>query len=379
MTSANEKQTKITLQTVHDLATWLSPFRFATEEQQKRILSEQGQLSIFYLANQFWLMGALMNKLQRHSVWQEFDELTIEYLVSMEAFYAERSDSIQQEAIKVCTLFQQQNIDIILLKGAATLFNRISSPTSVRFMSDIDILVPESQQAQAVKILDENGYREDEVELKIDAKGHYHAPPLKHPDSICYIEIHRAAQKTSLQELLPTQDLWDRAVPLELTQDLCVKQLCPVDQIVLSIVHSQLADGGFDEKQIELRQLYDFTTLINRHGNDVDWGKITQRFSETQDLDAYYGLLNHANRLLGYEYPIPKPYVDSSTKHYTQCMSNLLQVDGEDKRVSSVMRVLKGYSKETMMNLYGSTDFSSIMRARFKHFVRHVKKSMRLK
>ena len=35
MTSANEKQTKITLQTVHDLATWLSPFRFATEEQQK--------------------------------------------------------------------------------------------------------------------------------------------------------------------------------------------------------------------------------------------------------------------------------------------------------------------------------------------------------
>ena len=167
--------------------------------------------------------------------------------------------------------------------------------------------------------------------------------------------------------------------PQHLTQDLCVKQLCPVDQIVLSIVHSQLADGGFDEKQIELRQLYDFTTLINRHGNDVDWGKITQRFSETQDLDAYYGLLNHANRLLGYEYPIPKPYVDSSTKHYTQCMSNLLQVDGEDKRVSSVMRVLKGYSKETMMNHYGSTDFSSIMRARFKHFVRHVKKSMRLK
>lgn len=377
--SINDQLAKVTLQTVHDLATWLSPFRFATDEQQKRLLSEQGQLSVFYLANQFWLMGALVNKLQRHSIWQEFDDLTTQYLSSMEVFYAERSDSIQREAIKVCTLFQQQDIDIILLKGAATLFNRISSPTSVRFMSDIDILVPEEQQALAVKILDDNGYLEDDVDLKIDAQGHYHATPVKHPDSVCYIEIHRAAQKTSLLTLLPTAELWDRAIPLALNEELSVKQLSPEDQIVLSIVHSQLADGGFEDKQIELRQLYDFTLLANRHNNELDWVAITERFSQSDELSAYYGLLNHANRLLGYEYPMPSQYADASTKHYTQCMSNLLQMDSEDKRVSSVLRVLKGYSKETIMDLYGSTDFVSIMKARLRHFIRHVKKTVRLK
>lgn len=172
------KQEKITEQTFYDLGLWLTHPNDHSEKQLTTLLDEDARLPLIKLVNQYWLGGALHNSLKVSDVWQALDEELKGYLAELERFYQQRNLGIKEEAIFACQILKDNNIPVIILKGSASLFNGVFTPISNRFMTDIDLLVPEDLQVKASDVLKQAGYSLLLDDLDEVGVGHHHAAPL---------------------------------------------------------------------------------------------------------------------------------------------------------------------------------------------------------
>ncbi len=79
---------------------------------------------------------------------------------------AARTAFIEGELERLLILFQQQDIPVILLKGAALAFTLYGNPT-LRPMMDVDLLVPPEQASAAIRLLESAGYDDNHNEPHI--------------------------------------------------------------------------------------------------------------------------------------------------------------------------------------------------------------------
>ncbi len=101
-----------------------------------------------------------------------------------------------------------------------------------------------------------------------------------HPSGMFSIEIHRSLVIGEFERILPTDDMFKRAIAIQWNRR-SVFVLQPTDRIVHNIVHAQLQDDRFSRGTIELRQMRELALLADRHNDAVDWSEIEHRFSST--------------------------------------------------------------------------------------------------
>ncbi|MDG1733831.1 MAG: nucleotidyltransferase family protein [Thalassotalea sp.] len=367
------KQEKITEQTFYDLGMWLTHPNDHNLKQLVTLKDEDARLPLIKLVNQYWLGGALYNSLKASNVWQELDEELKAYLIELNDFYQQRSEGIKQEAIFACDLLTDAQIPVVMLKGGASLFNGVFNPISSRFMTDVDLLVPEDKQQIANEILTAAGYAPKEDEHATPMAGHHHAPALfRKQGGHCCVELHRWVLKKSVSDVLSTDEVWAKAIPLKLSDTLQVLQMEPNQQVVLSVAHSELSHKGYEEQHIDWRQLLNLYALILHYSNTLNWQVISEHFNRCNKPESLNALLLACAIFFKQTNALTDTDDEMSQQHIANCMAKYENRQGTYKPFAHLFAVLRGYKKESISTAYGEKGLFSISIGRLRHFKRHI-------
>lgn len=362
----------ITAQTFYDLTNWLSEGESFSNEQLQRLVKEEHYLPLVSLANNFWLIGALCTQLKYKNVWDKLPHSFIDYLSVIDEVYMKRSVAIKNEAVLVGKILTQSNIDIVVLKGAAHLFNGAASPISIRFMVDIDLLIPEEQIETAVNQLKKHGFVEKSDQFELVAVDHHHAAPLIRPNGICYIELHRRALKKNIEAILTTEEIWQQCTVLQLDDELAVKQLNPSQQIVMAIAHSELSDRHFESKNIELKQLYNIYRLCCHFNKQINWSIVHQHFERFDKLNVLAVVMYNLSAFFQFTTPITDKNNLFAQQYLVDAIVRYTKKQGQLTLSDKLLDIFKGYSKSTVLYYYGNKSDYPVFRGRYLHFKRHM-------
>ncbi|MEW6989923.1 nucleotidyltransferase family protein [Colwelliaceae bacterium 6441] len=360
-------------ETIIDLVNWLTHEQHYENTQLARLQKESTYIPLIKLANNFWLIGALCQRIREKNVWQLLPEDLTGYLSEIEKAYLSRSETIYQEAIFCCRILNKNNIRVIMLKGIAGLFNGSYKHISERFMADIDLLVSNEQLNDSFSTLQSAGFYENANEFDISPVDHHHLPPLIRANGCCYVELHRLGLKKSVSDILTTQEIWQKCVPLTIEQDMDVFQLAPSHQLILAIAHSELSDKNYDNKTFELKQLHNIYVIAHYFYQEIDWVLVKSHFIRVGHLTVLNSTLFSLLKLFNFTTPITNLIDDDAKKHVETSIEKYLSTQGELTLVSRIITLVRGYQKETILNLYGTDHYFPVLTGRLKHFKRHVK------
>lgn len=363
----------ITSETIFDLANWLTQNQSYTSNQLEKLQDEKFYLPLISLANNFWLIGALTHQLKEKRVWSLLPKALTRYLIEIDNVYLERSQAIYQEAIFCCKTLKNAQIDVVMLKGIAGLFNGSYKNVSERFMVDIDLLVKENQLQESIILLKRTGYAEQEEEFDIHAVEHHHAPPLIRNNGCCFIELHRSGLKKPISGVLSTEETWQDSFPLTLNDNLQVLQLSPTHQFILAIAHSELSNKHFDYKTFDLRQIHNIYIIASYFYQEIHWDKVQEHFARDKKSHMLNSMLVSIHQLFNFSTPITSINDEHAIKHFTVIIKNYLATQGRMTVFSRILRILHGYRKESILHYYGRNGFCAVGFGRFKHFKRHCK------
>jgi hypothetical protein len=167
-----------------------------------------------------------------------------------------RNILLLEELEKILKKFNEENIEVILLKGCS-LLGRIYSDLSQREMEDIDFLVRGEDMPQIKKILSGLGYRQlpagDWEFVKIYSE---HFPPimLDLQEKIWYIK--------------GIKKIWEEALTVEIGQ-VKTKVLSPEEEIIFLTAHRIVHRGQLDKICLQ-----DIEKVISHYQDKISWEKM---------------------------------------------------------------------------------------------------------
>jgi len=196
----------------------------------------------------------------------------------------------------------------VLLKGGAALLDEGLYPdVSMRYLCDLDILVPLSHLHDAAIALKRIGFQavpEPTVPkrwvrpLRLPL-GH-HLPPLLYGETGVVVELHRTITPQKFDSLLSATSGIEHQSKRKF-RGLELSVLAPTDRIVHNIVHSQLHHGQHKRGAIDLRQLFELGLLTVKFGREIDWQDVESRFRGA----GYLEVLQHHVELLQTIFSVP--------------------------------------------------------------------------
>lgn len=273
----------------------------------------QGELdwsALAAYANRANLAPALRHALAAKCLWEAVPLKLQEYLEAMHQFNTERNDSILQHLYEVVGLLNSAGITPLLMKGGAAIAMDLYPDSAIRFMMDLDILVPDTMLMQSVAALKNNGYYTPEANLtgneNFDGETCKHYLPLVKDDRVAHIELHRKVLCAAEDLLLPTSNVWrdSRSYTNNRMIDVSFDLMSPTHQILHSIIHSEISHGNYVAQRLDLRQLVHFAYLCKRHSDSIDWQQVKTQMKDEMGSQALRAYLYSAEILLGVVTPL---------------------------------------------------------------------------
>lgn len=215
------------------------------------------------------------------------------YLNEMAQANAERNAILRDQLTQIGQALSAAKIPALALKGSAELLSPAWPDPSMRFLSDIDILVPVDQVCFAREVLLGLGGSSPE-HLPAFKFPDYHLPPITLPNSIALVELHMRVGDGIETELLPAEKLLESAIPTE--AGLAVPD--PVSRLVHLIAHGQIHHNRHDEKQLYLRDCLEFH-LFSRSFGEKFINETRQRFESVGLRDIFFCFRALSNAIFG--------------------------------------------------------------------------------
>jgi len=197
----------------------------------------------------------------------------LEFLTAIRSLNRERNQKILEEVRAVAKILNSLGIQPVLLKGAAYLETGLYANIADRFTGDVDLLVPEDRSEEAVTLLKDRGFIEDERD-RLGRFRHHH-PALIGPSGVC-IEIHRALGDAACSRLLPASEVIESSTFVE-RDGVAVRVPSPCHLIVHLIMHSQIHNAYDERIWPPLRGLQDLILLQSEASQPI-WREIEDRF-----------------------------------------------------------------------------------------------------
>ncbi len=159
--------------------------------------------------------------------------------------------------------FANENIPVVLLKGAISLTQDLYPEPGMRMMSDLDLLVPHAEAARAFALLQAAGFRSwRDTTRRALPENHHHLPELVNETLVAaQVELHTEPVARRCGGTLPAEQVFADAVAYRWRdRDILIPSLA--HRILHNVLHSQLADGDFRARRINLRHLHEFDRLL---------------------------------------------------------------------------------------------------------------------
>jgi len=200
------------------------------------------------------------------------------------------------DASKVIRALVGNQLPVIALKGLA-LAKNIYGDIALRPMSDMDLLVKESDLGRAGRILLALGYKPHPAVLGCALNVPHHSPPFTNKSGTV-IELHWNIVAPDGPVKVDVDGLWERAC-LVTVGDVEVRTLSPEDLFLHLCVHAcrHLQDG------LGLIQLCDIAGLVKTSVDKIDWQVVVGRAARWGARKCVYLMLLLVRDLLGAALP----------------------------------------------------------------------------
>src|SRR5262249_6478654 len=209
-------------------------------------------------------------------------------------------------------------IEVALLKGTRLVLDKRTPFSQGRVLRDIDLLVPAEKWKRAGSILEGTGYRRGGAAP--------HAITYVAANGGVEVDLHREPlwlhKPLGLPDYLTAEGFWRRAAQIE-GEGVRWYSLPPAENLIHSILHTEVADLNFAAGDWALRYLYETAIVSRRTVNACDWSAL----EIVQGHDIRVPLLAHlctARRLFGAEIPASVREDWRSRRHFHRCRINIL-------------------------------------------------------
>ncbi len=220
-----------------------------------------------------------------------------------------RNERLTDALARVVAALNAIEIEPVLLKGVARLVEGVYPAAELRFLGDLDLLIPSDRSADAATALRGIGFAEDP---NINSNpAHHHLPVLRERDSGVCVELHTALSMPPHDAIIPADWFW-QGTRLLTWRGLRVRLPDPTRSVAHNIVHDQLNHQHYRAGRVELRQLLDLAMLRARHEASIDWAELDRRFCGAGQGPVLATYLEFARALLGQPAPaglshVPRP------------------------------------------------------------------------
>jgi len=193
--------------------------------------------------------------------------------------------------------FNHAGLKPVLLKGGANIVADIYPDSAMRLLGDVDLLLPEAEAAAAAQILQSLGYQPAPND-RLSYSEHHHLVPQCDPVSGVTIEIHVQPVLRDWHRVLTAADIFAQAIPLQF-QDCAVFLPSPTHRVIHTIVHSELSDGNYALRRLDVRQFMELAALMQRYGEEIEWAAVQARFQANAQTAVLEDSLAVAAALFG--------------------------------------------------------------------------------
>jgi hypothetical protein len=248
------------------------------------------------------VLPALFPQIQKLGLVSELPSEVLDFFSNFQQLSLERNRAILAEAEEIGSLLGGCGIKAVFLKGIAYLLTGVYADHSRRYLSDIDILVPEAQLRLAVEALRNAGYVETDSRA-IASAGHHHALLYRPGRLTPGVEVHRSIGLAVCKALLPAGELLSGSKPWDAAGS-SLRVPSSEHLIIHHVAHSQIHQEYRERIAPSLRDMYDFL-LLTRQFKSIDWAEIEQRFSRQKQYGTFALYALRVQAIFGAELPFP--------------------------------------------------------------------------
>jgi hypothetical protein len=242
------------------------------------------------IANQHLLCPALYGALNRKDLLSSIPAELRQYLRILYKCNSERNQQLMALARETVLYLNDAGVEPVLLKGTANLFSGLYPDTGMRFLCDIDMLIPAENMMACIGRLRSAGYSplfDPEAEGWGKAK---HYPLLLKKKVSIRLELHRQLFEEKHIGLIGAESMLRDA--LFCTAGEMRARIPSADHLIIhNIAHTQISHDNYAFKTISLRQLYDFVLMADAYDSRIDWPAAALQFKRNGARNAFSAYL----------------------------------------------------------------------------------------
>ena len=364
---------KVTLKHLFTLTEIISPNSNRHKIKQAILADDIEWLSIVKLANTHFLTAALYYSLLQNNLLKYItDKELLDYLKNIYNINLKRNQKIVTQSVEISNILLLQNIRPVFLKGTASLLQNDYPDLGMRFLSDIDFLVQENVHNDATELLKEANYLSHANTSK--NPDWHHSPPMYHEKWDMVIEIHRYVLPYKFLSIIPTEQ--SNQVKNEKYQN--IFNLTPTYRLLHAYIHSEIVDGHYYTKTINLRQLYEIAILVQKYQYEIDWVELKMILTKEHNYKKFTHTLSLVIQLFHIEIEALK-HTKVSTVH---SKLRVLHFKHLDTVLSSTYlayhRFIRASSKPAMQRRYGIVSRKKQIYFSIKHLFSVLKKILNI-
>jgi len=296
---------------------------FGKERIAREIASDRMRWeSVVEIASESWMTLALYRALDENGWSELLPAELLEYFVSIHDSNAARNRGILEHTAELAGLLNQIGVEPLLLKGAGHLASGLYPDPAMRFMSDIDILVPDDRALECWHLLLSAGYRTSSAnaQVSVERMPNQEWPALWREGRTGELEIHHRCE---WDHMLSTRSLYTETEPLTLGGG-TARILSPTSRVIFTIAHAYVHHRTEFLPVVPLRDLYDATLLLGQLGERIDWQQVVDVFDRAGQSSALRIGCTMWRRLLAPNLAAPVTRPAWAWIYWRLCLLNIL-------------------------------------------------------
>jgi hypothetical protein len=227
------------------------------------------------IASEYWMTLALYRELGEKRLLDLLPDDLLEYFDAIHECNSARNREILDHSAELAGLLNQIGVEPLLLKGVSHLASGLYADPAVRFMSDIDILVPGDWALECWRLLGSAGYRPSlAFDSRVEDMPREEWPALMREGRVGELEMHRVDE---WNHMLSSPSLYFETEPVALGTGKA-RILSATSRMTFTLAHAWVHHQASIHPAAPLRDLYDATQLLRRHENEISWPRVTDAF-----------------------------------------------------------------------------------------------------
>jgi Uncharacterised nucleotidyltransferase len=198
-----------------------------------------------------------------------------DYLDTILALNHKRNDALLAALTRIVAALNAIDIEPVLLKGAARLAECSYPSPALRFLGDLDVLIPAERSSDAVASLQAIGFRTNPDDPL--PPSHHHLPMLHDRETGGGVELHTDLVGRESLEVIPTAWFYAETRPCVL-RNLRIRLAEATRSVGHIIVHDQLDHNNNRNRRVQLRQVLDLAMIRGGQESAINWAELDHRF-----------------------------------------------------------------------------------------------------